>query len=380
MSRFGSALYVGFIALVLGCASAPIPYKDPVAVTPPEGRLAIAQAVTLLDASGSEEALFADARATLESLVAAMPEGSYRAAQIHFGGFERAGTGLAVFDREALSTAARDAEFLEGSSPLYSVLRKDLASMLEGQSGDAAVVLISDGLATDYAGRDGVDELTIEAARSLAAGRAGRTCYHTVQVGDAAAGAALLQSIAQVSDCGSFRSAASLGNAAALQAFSRETYLGGAASAAAMTAAGAGRDSDGDGIADAQDACPNSLAGAPVDSRGCWTISNLEFAVNGAEIEAGSTSGLQQAIAVLAANPGVRVRIDGHTDSDGSPAYNQSLSERRAAAVRDYLVSEGGLDRERFEVKGFGESKPAVPNDTAANKRRNRRVELTILD
>ncbi|MBW2426591.1 MAG: OmpA family protein [Deltaproteobacteria bacterium] len=187
------------------------------------------------------------------------------------------------------------------------------------------------------------------------------------------AGAALLRSIAGVSDCGSFRKATSLGNAPALQAFSREVYLAGAA-------AGAGRDSDGDGIADAQDACPNSLKGAPVDSRGCWTISNLEFAVNGAEIEAGFSTGLKEAIAVLAANPGVRVRVDGHTDSDGSEAYNQALSERRAAAVRDHLVSEGGLDPERFEVKGFGESRPAVPNDTAANKRRNRRVELTILD
>jgi OOP family OmpA-OmpF porin len=379
MSRFGSALYVGIVALGLGCASAPIPHKDPIAVTPPKGRLAISQAVTLLDASGSEEALFADARATLESQVAVMPDGSYQAAQIHFGGFERAGTGLAAFDRETLAAAARNAEFLEGTSPLYSVLRKDVAGMLEGQGGDTAVVLISDGRATDYAGRGGVEELTVEAARSLAEGRAGRTCYHAVQVGDDAAGAALLQSIAQVSDCGSFRNATSLGNASALQAFSREAYLGGAASPA-IPAAGAGRDSDGDGIADAQDACPNSLAGAPVDARGCWTISNLEFAVNGAEIEAGFSSGLQEAIAVLAANPGVRVRVDGHTDSDGSPAYNQALSERRAAAVRDHLVSEGGLDPERFEVKGFGESKPAVPNDSAANKRRNRRVELTILD
>ena len=61
-------------------------------------------------------------------------------------------------------------------------------------------------------------------------------------------------------------------------------------------------------------------------------------------------------VAVLEANPGVRIRVDGYTDSDGSAAYNQSLSERRAASVRDYLVS-AGLDADRFEVKGFGEEK-----------------------
>jgi outer membrane protein OmpA-like peptidoglycan-associated protein len=48
--------------------------------------------------------------------------------------------------------------------------------------------------------------------------------------------------------------------------------------------------------------------------------------------------------------------------------------------VRDYLIDEGGINADRIEIKGFGESKPIVPNDSAANKRRNRRVELTIID
>ena len=66
--------------------------------------------------------------------------------------------------------------------------------------------------------------------------------------------------------------------------------------------------------------------------------------------------------------------------STGTTAHNQNLSERRAASVRDYFVNEGGLAASRFQVKGFGESQPIAPNDTPANKRINRRVELTIID
>jgi len=380
MIRISSILFLCGVALVSACARPPIPYQEPVPVQPVRGSVAVSQAMTLFDASGSQESLFADGKAALESIVAAMPAGSYEAGLLVFGGFDRETTGMLAFDRAKLAGAARDARFLEGSTPIYAVLENDLSSALRRDAGKAAVVLISDGRATDYAGRSGVDERTLAAARALARDRSGETCFHTIALGDDAAGEALLRALAETSACGSHRPVASLRDAAAIQAFAREVYLGGAAPRPAPRTSPAAVDRDGDGVFDSVDACPGTLRRAPVDERGCWTLQDLRFAVNGDTIEGYFTESLQEAIRVLAANPGVRVRIDGHTDSDGPAAYNQDLSERRAKAVRDYFVEQGGLDASRFEVKGFGESRPAAPNDSPAQKRRNRRVELTLLE
>ena len=80
----------------------------------------------------------------------------------------------------------------------------------------------------------------------------------------------------------------------------------------------------------------------------------------------------------LRANPGVRVAIDGHTDSRGSDAHNQDLSERRAQSVREAL-DDMGVTRARFRVAGHGESNPTATNATPEGQRLNRRVEVTLL-
>jgi outer membrane protein OmpA-like peptidoglycan-associated protein len=80
----------------------------------------------------------------------------------------------------------------------------------------------------------------------------------------------------------------------------------------------------------------------------------------------------------LRANPGVRVAIDGHTDSRGTDAHNQDLSERRAQSVREAL-DEMGVTRARFRVAGHGEGSPVASNATAEGMRLNRRVEVTLL-
>jgi outer membrane protein OmpA-like peptidoglycan-associated protein len=82
---------------------------------------------------------------------------------------------------------------------------------------------------------------------------------------------------------------------------------------------------------------------------------------------------------VLTENPGVRVRIIGHTDSDGEEAVNLELSKRRAAAVREALVKEFAVDGGRLETDGKGEGTPAGPNDSPQGKANNRRVEFVKL-
>jgi OOP family OmpA-OmpF porin len=81
---------------------------------------------------------------------------------------------------------------------------------------------------------------------------------------------------------------------------------------------------------------------------------------------------------VLRENPSLKVEIDGHTDSTGSAAFNQTLSEQRAKAVLEYFVSKG-ISRGRLIAKGFGPSNPVASNVTAEGRAKNRRVELKPL-
>ncbi len=86
-------------------------------------------------------------------------------------------------------------------------------------------------------------------------------------------------------------------------------------------------------------------------------------------------------IAAIARNcPGVRIEIEGHTDAEGTPERNQGLSERRAQAVQNYLMRQGGVDAAILTAIGYGETRPVAPNDTPANRARNRRIDFTVSD
>lgn len=102
------------------------------------------------------------------------------------------------------------------------------------------------------------------------------------------------------------------------------------------------------------------------------------FATDSAVLRPGAIDKLRPLAAYLRANPGVRVAIDGYTDSRGTDAHNQGLSERRAASVRT-AFDQMGVTRARFSVVGHGESDPVATNATAEGMRLNRRVEVTLL-
>jgi OOP family OmpA-OmpF porin len=137
-------------------------------------------------------------------------------------------------------------------------------------------------------------------------------------------------------------------------------------------------DSDGDGITDDKDQCPNTPEGAKVDSRGCWVIRDLRFDTGTADIKADGARILDNVVAVLQANPSVKVEIQGHTDNVGSAAFNKALSQKRAESVMDYMAKKG-IGKERMSAKGYGFDRPAVSNDTAAGRAENRRVELKTI-
>ncbi|HUD96676.1 MAG TPA: OmpA family protein [Woeseiaceae bacterium] len=141
-------------------------------------------------------------------------------------------------------------------------------------------------------------------------------------------------------------------------------------------------DGDDDGVVDRLDKCPGTRPGVQVDVAGCEIkeeirLPGVTFETNSDRLLPGAEQVLTDAAATLRKNPTISVEVAGHTDSDGTEAYNESLSERRASTVRAFLVDEG-VDADRMTLRGYGELQPIAPNNTAEGKAQNRRVVLRI--
>ena len=151
-------------------------------------------------------------------------------------------------------------------------------------------------------------------------------------------------------------------------------------------------DTDGDGILDPDDACvdepetPNGFK----DKDGCpdevpdkvkkftGAIDGIYFDTGKATIKKKSRAKLDAAVDVLKEYPNVRLEISGHTDNQGQPSYNMDLSRRRAEAVKAYFVG-AGIDGERVETRGAGETEPVATNKTRKGRAANRRIEFKLL-
>jgi outer membrane protein OmpA-like peptidoglycan-associated protein len=100
------------------------------------------------------------------------------------------------------------------------------------------------------------------------------------------------------------------------------------------------------------------------------------FDFDKATLKPGGKERIDEVIRAMKDNPQLHVLVEGHTDSIGSDAYNQKLSERRANAVRDYLISRG-IESTRITTRGLGESQPVADNKTKEGRAKNRRVDIT---
>lgn len=109
------------------------------------------------------------------------------------------------------------------------------------------------------------------------------------------------------------------------------------------------------------------------------TLEDVLFEVNGADLQPGAQVTLLRLTEYLKQNPDRKVLIEGHTDSTGSSEYNLRLSQLRADSVESYLIG-SGVSVDRIRAIGYGETRPEAPNDTAAGRQQNRRVEIVILD
>jgi outer membrane protein OmpA-like peptidoglycan-associated protein len=109
-----------------------------------------------------------------------------------------------------------------------------------------------------------------------------------------------------------------------------------------------------------------------------YVIEDVNFDFDKSTLKPAATGILDKVAADLRQQSGVGYEVAGFTDSVGSEAYNQGLSERRAGAVRDYLVNHG-VTAEQLTARGYGESSPLASNATAAGRAQNRRVEVRPL-
>lgn len=108
------------------------------------------------------------------------------------------------------------------------------------------------------------------------------------------------------------------------------------------------------------------------------TLGDILFDVDQASLKPGAMQSLYRLVTFLKEYPDRAVLVEGHTDSTGSDAYNQSLSERRAESVRSFLI-QNAIDVRRVLARGYGKAYPVAGNDTAAGRQRNRRVDIVIL-
>jgi OOP family OmpA-OmpF porin len=166
---------------------------------------------------------------------------------------------------------------------------------------------------------------------------------------------------------------------------------------AKVDAAGCPVDSDGDGVADGIDQCPDTPKNLRVDATGCpieiteketelldtgmIRLENVQFETGKAVLADSAKAVLDIVGHVLVKWPELKIEIGGHTDSRGSVKLNQTLSEARVKSVLEYLLERfPQLKPEQYVTKGYGKSKPIVPNVSPEAMARNRRVEFVVLN
>ncbi len=290
-------------------------------------------------------------------------------------------------------------QYIGGSTPMAEALQA-AGTDFQKTTGPAALILVSDGLDMESAP---------QAAKALKEKMGDRLCIYTVAVGKErnGAGRKMMTKLAEIGQCGIATATENLTKTAAMTAFVDEVFVA-KGTPKAVVEKKVDYDSDLDGVIDAKDKCPGTPAGVTVDSKGCpidsdkdgvadyldkcpGTPAGVKVDVNGcpaamslhinfnydsSEVAPQYDGEIAKAAQCIAEYPGNVVFIDGHTDSRGSDAYNQTLSEKRATAVKQRLIERFKVPAARMQARGFGESQPVASNETDEGRAANRRVDV----
>ncbi|MCB2170901.1 MAG: OmpA family protein [Deltaproteobacteria bacterium] len=258
--------------------------------------------------------------------------------------------GMTDYTQDGLAQSLGRVSSPAGTTPMGLGLA-EAGTLLKDASGDIAIIVFGDGE------ENTTTTAALDAANALKEQFGDRACLYTVFVGNTDKGRKLMSDIAATSACGMATSADELASADAMAAFVEKVFL------------------------EKAPAKPFAKpAPLPVPQpKISWILSGVNFDLNKAVVRQDAKDILQNDIKILKENPQIRVEVQGHTCDLGDAAYNRSLSDKRANAIKDYLVSQG-VAADRLTARGYGEDRPRFPNDSEANRAKNRRVELVPMN
>jgi OOP family OmpA-OmpF porin len=259
--------------------------------------------------------------------------------------------GLTDYTQDGMAEGLGRVSSPSGTTPMGLGLA-EASTLLKDTSGEVAIIVFGDGV------ENSPSIGALDAANALKAQLGDRACLYTVFVGNTDKGRKLMSDVAATSACGSATSADELASADAMASFVEKVFL--------MKAP----------------AKPMAKKPAPMplpQPKISWILSDVNFDLNKAVVRPDAKQTLQKDIKILKENPQIRAQVQGYTCDLGDANYNLQLSDRRAKAIKDYLVSQG-IAANRLTAKGYGESNPRFPNDSEANRAKNRRVELVPMN
>ena len=310
--------------------------------------------IFFVDQSGSMAMKYQDAGdrkidmalATVKAMNQAIPELNYTAGMFMFAPFE-AKAQPGAYNKAGMAAAidgvSTDFDIFNRTTPMGNGLM-DLDPVLAGLSGNTGLIIFTDG--NSNIGADPVAQ-----AQALYAKYGDKLCIHIVSYADKARGQMIIDNIRSLSSCTVVADYNSLMAPGGMDKYVKEVFY--------------------KEVADAAPA-PKS---APVPVAAPSISFNLHFGFDKYQITDEMVPVLDEAKTILAEYPNAEFVVAGHTDSTGPEAYNQGLSERRAASVKDWLIAHG-IDAARLEAKGYGELNPKYDNDTREGRKLNRRVEI----
>lgn len=288
------------------------------------------------------------AKELLASMTAAIPELGYKGGLYTFAPFEEE-VAMAPYKAAAMKPGMdkikTSYEVFNRRTPMGAGIA-DLEPTLKKLSGKTAVIMFTDGDSNQ--GADPVAEAKAIAAKY-------NVCFHVISYADNANGKAIIEQIRKINACSCVAETKDLANKAKMDEFLK----------CALYAV--------------QPDAPAPAPAAKTEGTDLVVLRNLNFDFDKADIKDKYVPILEQAASILKDNPKLSIVCEGHTDGKGTAPYNQKLSERRANAVKDWLVKKGGIPAARIGTTGYGMSNPKFDNNTDEGRFLNRRVELRLV-
>jgi OOP family OmpA-OmpF porin len=329
------------------------------------------------------------------------------------------------YAKSSLPTAIKPFASGLGFSPLDAAF-DGATDDLRSQKGQLAVIAFTDG-------EDMEKFKPVEAAQRMKSAYGDRVCIYTVHLGENEEGKNLLEKVADAGQCGFMVTGDSISAPEGMADFVEKVFLKisvaerrqeavildsdgdgvvdnldkcpGTPAGVKVDRDGCPFDTDGDGVYDYLDKCPGTPAGVKVDQDGCpYPVAapvapaapavrvapsateaaivekgrvtlNVEFDFDKSDIRKEFHQEIGNLAAVMKKYPDLNILLEGHTDSIGGVKYNEKLSERRANAVKKYLVEKFGIEASRLTTKGYGLTRPVASNATKDGRQKNRRVD-----